>query len=93
MPNVQPVGNYLLVKIEEAKETTDSGIVLSEETQDKPCVAEVIAAGEDTNFTKGERVVFSKYGVTVIRIDGKDHSFLQDTDIIAVLEDTQAESE
>ncbi len=82
--------------MEEAEETTKSGIILTAAAQEKPQVAEVLAVGPggyvDGNKIEmvvkpGDRVVLRKYGTTEIKIDGQEFLIARQSDILALVEE------
>ena len=92
---VRPLGDKILVKRVEAESKTKSGIVLPDTAQEKPQEAEVIAVGPgriDDNGNRvpldiavGDRVIFSKYGGTELKMNGKEYLVLSARDILAVV--------
>lgn len=94
--NVRPLGEKVLVKRVEAEGKTAGGIVLPDTAKEKPKEGKVIAlgdgrilkSGERAKFQvkKGDRVLFSSYGGTEVRIDGEDYLLMSEDDILAVIE-------
>ncbi len=94
--NVRPLGEKILVKRVEAEGKTAGGIVLPESAKEKPREGKVIAlgdgkllkSGERAKFQvkKGERVLFSSYGGTEVKIDGDEYLLMTEDDILAVIE-------
>jgi chaperonin GroES len=93
---VKPLGDRVLVKPLEEKETKKGGIIIPDTAKEKPQEGKVIALGTgktDENgkkipfeVKKGDRVMYSKYGGTEIKIDGEEHLILREDDILGVLE-------
>ena len=94
---VRPIGDKILVKRAEAQDKTDAGIFLPESAKDKPREGKVVALGngnlnKDTGdympFTvnKGDRVIFSSYSGTEIKIDEEAFLILSEDDILAIVE-------
>ena len=93
---LKPLGNRVLLEIEEEEQTTPSGIVLPDSAKEKPQFAKVIAVGEGKRLDNGERlevevsvgdkVVFEQYVGTELKLDGTEYLVVKDTDIIAVAE-------
>ena len=85
-----------MVKRVEAEGKTAGGIVLPDTAKEKPKEGKVIAlgdgrvlkSGERAKFQvkKGDRVLFSSYGGTEVRIDGEDYLLMSEDDILAVIE-------
>lgn len=93
---VKPLGDRVLVKPLEEKETKKGGIIIPDTAKEKPQEGKVVALGtgktdEDGKkipfeVKKGDRVMYSKYGGTEIKIDGEDYLILREDDILGVLE-------
>ncbi|HHT9136385.1 MAG TPA: co-chaperone GroES [Candidatus Wunengus sp. YC60] len=94
--NVRPLGEKVLVKRVEAEGKTAGGIVLPDTAKEKPKEGKIIAlgdgkilkSGERAKFQvkKGDRVLFSSYGGTEVKIDGEDYLLMSEDDILAVIE-------
>ena len=92
---VKPLSDRVLIKMEEAEETTKSGIVLAGSAKEKPQIADVIAVGPGgvvdgkevvMNVKGGDRVITSKYSGTEVKIDGEEYTIVRQSDILAVVE-------
>ena len=94
---VRPLGDKILVKRAEAQEMTDAGIYLPESAKDTPKEGKVIALGsgilnKETGkympFTvrKGDRVIFSSYAGTEVKIEDDEMLILTEEDILGVIE-------
>ena len=90
-----PLGDRVVLKQLEAEETTKSGIVLPGQAQEKPQQAEVIAVGPggmvDGKEVKmevvvGNKVIYSKYAGTEVKLDGEEYIIVRQNDILAVVE-------
>ncbi len=92
--NLRPLGERVVIKKVEAEEKTKSGIVLPASAKEQPQIAEVLAIGpeitEDDDMKNeiklGDKVIFSQYAGTEVKIDGEDLTILKFEDILAVLE-------
>ena len=93
--NVKPLSDRVVIKNLESEETTKSGIVLPGTAKEKPQMAEVLAVGpggvvdgkEITMQVKvGQKVIYSKYAGTEVKIDGEDLIIVRQNDILAVVE-------
>ena len=92
--NLKPLGDRVIVKADEAEETTASGLFIASEAKEKPQSGTVLAVGEgkvDNNGNKvavpvkaGDKVVFGKYGGTEFKVEGEDVLILRADDIFAV---------
>ena len=92
---IKPLSDRVLIKMEEAEETTKSGIILASSAQEKPQIADVIAVGpggtvdgkEVQMYVKvGDRVITSKYSGTEVKIDGVEYTIVRQSDILAIVE-------
>jgi chaperonin GroES len=81
--------------MEEAEETTKSGIILAGSAKEKPQIADVVEVGPGgvvdgkevkMCVKKGDRVITSKYSGTEVKLDGKDYTIVRQSDILAVVE-------
>lgn len=73
--SIRPLQDRVVLKMTEAEETTQSGIILSGSAKEKPEVAEVIEVGAGTadvtmEVSKGDKVLISKYAGTTVKLDG-----------------------
>ncbi len=93
---LNPLFDQVVIKMEEAEEKTQSGIILTASAQEKPQIAEVLAVGPggyvDGNKVEmvvkaGDRVVLRKYGATEIKIDGEEFLLIRQSDILATVEE------
>ena len=91
---LQPLEDRIVVKANEAEETTASGLVIPDTAKEKPQQGEVLAVGpgrraDNTgeliplDIAVGDKVVYSKYGGTEITIDGEDLLILAGRDVLA----------
>ncbi|MCI1982313.1 MAG: co-chaperone GroES [Oscillospiraceae bacterium] len=92
---VKPLLDRVLIKMEEAEETTKSGIILAGSAKEKPQIADVVEVGPGgvvdgkevkMCVKKGDRVITSKYSGTEVKLDGKDYTIVRQSDILAVVE-------
>ena len=90
-----PLGDRVVLKQLEAEETTKSGIVLPGQAQEKPQQAEVIAVGPGgmvdgkeikMEVVVGNKVIYSKYAGTEVKLDGEEYIIVKQNDILAIVE-------
>ena len=90
-----PLGDRVVLKQLEAEETTKSGIVLPGQAQEKPQQAEVIAVGPGgvvdgkeikMEVEAGNKVIYSKYAGTEVKLDGEEYIIVKQNDILAIVE-------
>ena len=89
---LRPMADNVLLKAQEAQETTASGIILATTTKEKPMIYEVVAVGPGTKdvamtVAAGDKVVVSKFVGTDITLDKVDYKFVRVDDILAVVTD------
>lgn len=91
-----PLGDRVVLKQLEAEETTKSGIVLPGNAQEKPQQAEIIAVGPggivdgkevEMQVAVGEKVIYSKYAGTEVKLDGEEFIVVRQNDIVAKVVD------
>lgn len=92
--NIKPLFDRIVIEAIEAEETTKSGIVLPGSAKEKPQMAAVVAVGpggvvdgkEITMQVKvGDKVIYSKYAGTEIKLDGKEYMIIRQNDVLAVM--------
>ena len=95
MFGIKPLGDRVVIKRLEAEETTASGIILPGQAKEKPQMAEVIAVGPGGNVDGkeivmqvevGQKVIYSKYAGTEVKIDGEELIIVRQNDILAIVE-------
>jgi chaperonin GroES len=93
---IRPLNDRILVvRVEEEKKTA-GGIIIPDTAKEKPQEGKVVSAGpgkvgEDgkripIEVKKGDRVLFSKYAGSEIKVDGVEHIFMREDDILGILE-------
>lgn len=93
---IRPLQDRVLVERLEAEEKTAGGIIIPDTAKEKPQEGKVIAVGNGKKLENGElltpdikegdRILFSKYGGTEVKIDGKDYLIMREDDILGVIE-------
>ena len=92
---IKPLLDKLLIQSEEAEETTKSGIVLAGSAKEKPQIARVVAVGPGgmvdgkevvMQVQVGQKVIYSKYAGTEVKVDGEELIIVRQSDILAVVE-------
>ena len=93
--NVKPLGDRVVIKNVEIEETTKSGILLTGAAKEKPQMAQVLAVGPGglvdgkevtMNVKVGDKVIYSKYAGTEVKIDGEELIIVRQSDILAIVE-------
>ena len=93
--NIKPLGDRVVVKPLAQEEKTKSGIVLPDTAKEKPQQGEILAVGSGKTLENGQRipvevkvgdkVIYSKYAGTEIKIDGQEVLILSERDIHAII--------
>ena len=92
---IKPLADRVVIKMEEAEETTKSGIVLAGSAKEKPQVASIVAVGPggmvdgnqiDMYVKVGDKVIITKYSGTNVKVDGKEYTIASVKDILAVVD-------
>ena len=93
---IRPLNDRLLVKRLEEEAKTAGGIIIPDSAKEKPAEGQVVAVGPGKLNDKGDRValqvktgdrvLFSKYGGTDVRLDGEDYLIMREDDILGVVE-------
>ena len=92
---MKPLGDRVVIKNLEAEETTRGGIILTNSAKEKPVMAEIVAVGPGGNVdgkevtmqvSVGQKVIYSKYAGTEIKLDGVEYIILRQSDLLAVVE-------
>lgn len=90
-----PLGDRVVLTMVAAEETTKSGIVLPGSAKEKPQTAEVVAVGPGGNVDGkevtmqvkvGDKVIFSKYAGSEVKLDGVEYIIVKQNDILAIVE-------
>ncbi len=92
---MKPLGDRVVIKNMEAEETTKGGIILAAAAKEKPLMAEVIAVGPGgivdgkevkMQVAAGDKVIYSKYAGTEVKMDGVEYIIVKQGDILAIVE-------
>lgn len=94
--NIRPLHDRVIVQRVEGETTTAGGLIIPDTAKEKPIQGKVIAVGAGKrdksgnvhalDLNAGDRVLFSKYSGTEVKIDGEDHLIMREEDILAVVE-------
>jgi chaperonin GroES len=92
---VKPLGDRIFVKVSPAEEKTAGGILLPDNAQEKPQIGEVVAVGpgkrnddgsrSELDVKVGDKVLYSKYAGTDVKLAGEDYVLLSEKDILAAV--------
>ena len=93
--NVKPLFDRVVIKDVETEETTKGGIILTSSAKEKPQYANIIAVGPGgvvdgkevtMQVQVGQKVIYSKYAGTEVKVDGEELIIVRQSDILAVVE-------
>ncbi|MEA4881125.1 MAG: co-chaperone GroES [Synergistaceae bacterium] len=94
--NLKPLGDRIVVKVINHEEKTRGGIVLPDTAKEKPTEGEVLAVGTGKVLENGQklplevkigdRIIFSKYAGTEVKLDGEDMVIFSERDVLAIIE-------
>ena len=92
----RPLHDRVLVRRVEAEEKTAGGIIIPDSAKEKPAEGEVVAVGPGKlndagervamDVAVGDRVLFSKYGGSEVKLDGEDFLIMREDDILGVIQ-------
>lgn len=93
---IKPLGDRVVIEVQEGDMKTASGIVLPDSAKEKPQEGKVLAVGAGKvadngqrialDVKAGDKVIFSKYAGTEVKVDGKEYLIVSERDILAVVE-------
>lgn len=93
---IRPLRDRIIVKRLEGEEKSKGGIIIPDSAKEKPQEGEVVAVGSGrladdgklipVDLKVGDKILFSKYSGTEIKLDGNDYLILREDDVSAVLE-------
>ena len=93
--NIKPLGDRIVIKKLETESTTKSGIVLTGTAKEQPQEAEVMAVGPgavvdgkrvEMEVKVGDKILYSKYAGTDVKVAGEEYIILRQDDILAIVE-------
>ncbi|MBN1333870.1 MAG: co-chaperone GroES [Synergistales bacterium] len=94
--NLKPLGDRMVVKVVTQEEKTKGGIVLPDTAKEKPQEGEVMAVGSGKVLENGQklplevkvgdRIIFSKYAGTEVKLDGVEYVIFSERDVLAIIE-------
>jgi len=86
---VRPLGDRILVKMEEVKAKTAGGLFIPQSAQEKTQIASVVAVGDDEEAITvkvGDKILHDKYAGTQVKVDSEEMLILNIADVLAVVE-------
>ena len=93
--NIKPLADRVVVEAAEAEETTASGIIIPDTAKEKPQIGEIVATGpgkrnddgsrQAPEVKIGDKVLYSKYAGTDIKLGSEEYVLLSEKDILAIV--------
>ena len=93
---IRPLQDRIIVKRIKEEEKTKGGIIIPETAKEKPSEGEIVAVGKGKvlengtvmplDVKVGDRILFSRYGGTEVKIEGVEHLIMREDDILGVIE-------
>ena len=92
---IKPLADRVLIKMKEGEEKTQSGIILSGATKEKPQIAEEIAVGpgekldgvlQEMYVKPGDNVIINKYSGTEVKYEGQEYIIIRQNEILAIVD-------
>ena len=93
---IRPLQDRILVKRIEEEQKTEGGIIIPDTAKEKPMEGKVVAVGKGKvsedgklmplDVKKGDRILFSKYAGTDVKIEGEEHLIVREDDVLGVIE-------
>jgi chaperonin GroES len=93
---VKPLGDRVFVKVSASEEKTAGGIFLPDTAKEKPQVGEIAAVGpgkrgddgtrQEIEVKVGDKVLYSKYAGTDIKLGSEEYVLLSEKDILAIVD-------
>ena len=93
---IRPLQDRILVKRIDEEDKSKGGIIIPDSAKEKPQEGRVVSVGsgrvsEDgtvrpLDVKKGDKVLFGKYGVTEVVVDGEEHLIIREDDILGIIE-------
>ncbi len=94
--NIKPLSNHIFVEPIKEEKTSKSGIVIPDTAEEKPMMGKVLAVGPGKMNEEGkilplsvkvsDKVLFTKYAPTEIKIDDKEYYVIREDDVMAIIE-------
>ncbi|MEZ0343656.1 MAG: co-chaperone GroES [Caldimicrobium sp.] len=94
---IRPLYDRILVQRIEEEQRTESGIIIPDTAKEKPIMGKVIAVGDGRlmdngqiqplKVKEGDKVLFSKYAGTEIKLKGEEYLIMREDDVLAIIED------
>jgi chaperonin GroES len=93
---IRPLQDRILIKRVEEEQKTAGGIIIPDSAKEKPQEGRVVAVGNGKvgddgkvrplDVKKGDRILFSKYSGSEVKLDGEEHMIIREEDVLGVIE-------
>ena len=93
---IRPLQDRVILRRLEEEEKTEGGIIIPDTAKEKPMEGKVVAVGKGKvleggkvaplDVKEGDRVLFSKYAGTEVKLDGEEHLIMREDDILGIVE-------
>ncbi len=93
---IRPLQDRVIVRRLEEEEKTEGGIIIPDTAKEKPMEGKVLAVGKGKvseggkvvplDVKKADRILFSKYAGTEVKLDGEEHLIMREDDILGIVE-------
>ena len=93
---IRPLQDRVIVRQLEEEEKTEGGIIIPDTAKEKPMEGRVVAVGKGKvleggkvvplDVKEGDRVLFSKYAGTEVKLEGEEHLIMREDDILGIIE-------
>ena len=93
---LKPLMDRIVIQRQEEETTTKGGIIIPDTAKEKPAEGKVVAVGQGAisdngsripmTVKKGDRVLFSKYAGTEVKIDGEEYLIMREDDLLGIIE-------
>jgi chaperonin GroES len=93
---IRPLQDRILIKRVEEEQKTAGGIIIPDSAKEKPQEGRVVAVGNGKvgddgkvrplDVKKGDRVLFSKYSGSEVKLDGEEHMIIREEDVLGIIE-------
>ena len=93
---IRPLQDRILIKRVDEEQKTAGGIIIPDSAKEKPQEGRVVAAGNGKvgddgklrplDVKKGDRVLFTKYAGSEVKLDGEEHMIIREEDVLGVIE-------
>jgi chaperonin GroES len=93
---IRPLHDRVLVKRLDEEDKTKGGIIIPDSAKEKPIMGKIVSAGKGKvrddgtvaplDVKKGDKILFSKYGGTDVKVGDEEYLILREDDILGVVE-------